>query len=144
MSGIPRSCGCFRSNSLPRHLCAIKPSSSPAFPTSWSSHLGDQTADLSDDEYIEADRLLPAGHATSLMVGFSYISRLLHRESMIIRLTPILVMGHILQMRRSDRRSPPSGISLALRLEEVMGLYRMICQSMDHCPKELKLDNSNG
>lgn len=42
-----------------------------------------------------------------------------------------------MQKRRADRRNPPSGLALQMRLNEVMVLYDQVCHLMDGCPDVL-------
>jgi hypothetical protein len=114
----------------------------------FTCHLRDESssnrADFSHDEHIEADKLFHPGNDTPLMVGFCYISKMLHSGFTTPVCELISVMGRVLSMRRGDRRSPPSGINLELRLEQVMASYRLICHLMDNCPAALRLDAFSG
>ncbi|WVQ97169.1 hypothetical protein IAU59_004279 [Kwoniella sp. CBS 9459] len=86
-----------------------------------------------DDEYISEQGILPQpeGH-TSILSGFHYISRL-HR-----------ITGQYLDKQRRDKRKPPSGLSLQMRLNEVNELYERTMSLMDHCPAPLKLEYRSG
>ncbi|KAK6905602.1 hypothetical protein I203_106432 [Kwoniella mangroviensis CBS 8507] len=86
-----------------------------------------------DDEYISEQGYLPQpeGH-TSILCGFNYISRL-HR-----------ITGQLLDKHRRDKRKPPSGLLLQMRLNEVNDLYERTMTLMDHCPKPLRLDYRSG
>jgi hypothetical protein len=54
-----------------------------------------------------------------------------------------LVLGKVMCRRQQDRRSPPKGLMLQLRLTEVSDLYDQIVGFMDDCPEPLKLDWDN-
>ncbi|OCF33250.1 hypothetical protein I316_04991 [Kwoniella heveanensis BCC8398] len=86
-----------------------------------------------DDEYISEQGILPQpeGH-TSALSGFHYISRL-HR-----------ITGQYLDKYRRDKRKPPSGLLLQMRLNEVNELYERTMSLMDHCPPPLRLEYRTG
>lgn len=42
--------------------------------------------------------------------------------------------------RRRDRRAPPTGLMLQMRITEVNDLYEQIITLMDDCPEPLRLD----
>nr|XP_019049127.1 hypothetical protein I302_02908 [Kwoniella bestiolae CBS 10118]OCF28057.1 hypothetical protein I302_02908 [Kwoniella bestiolae CBS 10118] len=86
-----------------------------------------------DDEYISEQGYLPQpeGH-TSILSGFSYVSQL-HR-----------ITGQLLDKHRRDKRKPPSGLLLQMRLNEVNDLYERTMTLMNNCPRPLRLDYRTG
>ena len=104
---------------------------------------------LSDDEYIThtgySDQ--PDGQ-TPILSGFYYISKLFRRK-WFIHCTCLgvsayscacIVTGMILDKRRRDRRKPPIGVMLQMRINEVDDLFEQVMHLMDGCPQGLKLD----
>ncbi|WWC66444.1 uncharacterized protein I206_100346 [Kwoniella pini CBS 10737] len=86
-----------------------------------------------DDEYISEQGYLPQPDGyTPILSGFNYISRL-HR-----------ITGQVLDKHRRDKRHPPSGLMLQMRLNEVNELYEKTMTLMDNCPKSLRLEYRTG
>jgi hypothetical protein len=82
-----------------------------------------------DDEFISDAGISeqPAG-TTSLISGFVCISRIYR------------ICGHVMDRRRRDKKSPPQGVLLQMRLNEVNDLYDQVMEVMDGCPDVLKLE----
>ena len=82
-----------------------------------------------DDEFISETGVSdqPAG-TTSLISGFVCISRLYK------------ICGHVMDRRRRDKKSPPQGLLLQMRLNEVDDLYDQAMGVMDGCAEPLRLD----
>jgi hypothetical protein len=104
----------------------------------------------SDDEYITHTGYMdqPEGR-TPILSGFYYISKLFRRQSSPFPLRvkklytddkDVIVTGMILDKRRRDRRKPPIGVMLQMRINEVDDLFGQVMQLMDGCPQGLKLD----
>jgi hypothetical protein len=52
----------------------------------------------------------------------------------------VAVTGQLLNKRRSDRRKPPSGEMLRIRISEIGDLFDQVMGLMDDCPSALRLD----
>lgn len=93
-------------------------------------------SDHSDDEYLSDSGCLdvPSGHV-SILSGYVYSCRLFRRRCDIAQL--MTVLGEALEMRRRDRRRPPSG--LASRARELDDLQHQVEHLMDDCPLPLRL-----
>ena len=53
------------------------------------------------------------------------------------------VTGQVIDKRRQDRRKPPTGVLLQMRLNEVDELFQRVMTLMDGCPEALKLDSED-
>jgi hypothetical protein len=51
-----------------------------------------------------------------------------------------IVCGQVIDKRRRDRRRPPTGLMLQMRLNEVDEIFDRIMGLMDDCPEPLRLD----
>jgi hypothetical protein len=51
-----------------------------------------------------------------------------------------VVCGQVIDKRRRDRRRPPNGLMLQMRLNEVDEIFDRIMGLMDDCPEPLRLD----
>lgn len=52
------------------------------------------------------------------------------------------VTGQVLEKRLHDRLTPPTGILLQMRINEINGLYVEVMSLMDDCPPELRLEGN--
>lgn len=52
------------------------------------------------------------------------------------------VTGQVLEKRLHDRLTPPTGILLQMRINEINGLYDEVMSLMDDCPAELRLETT--
>ncbi len=52
------------------------------------------------------------------------------------------VTGQILSRRRVDRRKPPTGLMLQMRINEIDELFEEVMTLMDDCPTPLRLDDN--
>ncbi|ORY28647.1 fungal-specific transcription factor domain-domain-containing protein [Naematelia encephala] len=85
-----------------------------------------------DDEYLTHDTYLEQpSDRTPILSGFYYISKLFKYHSSLI------------DKRRRDKRKPPSGLMLQMRINEVNELFEKIMRLMEDCPAALKLDLEN-
>ncbi|WRT64046.1 uncharacterized protein IL334_000974 [Kwoniella shivajii] len=86
-----------------------------------------------DDEYISEDGYLPKPEGyVPILTGFNYVSQL-HR-----------ITGQLLDKLRRDKKKPPTGLLLQMRLNEINELYERTMTLMDNCPKSLWLEYRNG
>jgi hypothetical protein len=53
------------------------------------------------------------------------------------------VTGQVLDKRNQDRRKPPSGLMLQMRINEVNDLYDQVTGLMEDCPPELRLEQQD-
>lgn len=82
-----------------------------------------------DDEFISDAGISeqPEG-TTSLISGFVGITRIYR------------ICGQVMDRRRRDKKAPPQGVLLQMRLNEVNDLYDQVVGVMDGCPEVLRLE----
>lgn len=84
---------------------------------------------------------------TSILSGFYYVSKLFKCKRWALvdegGSADGVVTGQVLDKRNLDRRRPPSGLMLQMRINEVNDLYDQVVGLMDDCPPELRLDQGD-